>query len=158
MIPNSNQIKYFLFEEDFILDNLRCIPMVVRLKLDTICIKLPLKAWSRFNENERTQLAVAPCETGKDISSYRNLVLDLAKKYLIDGLGELNLKDLPGWDNPECIPESLEKKLEEFKQSIDIFQWRSLTSLQRFALLKLSRPGHESKNFVKALAEFGLFK
>jgi hypothetical protein len=28
--------------------------------------------------------------------------------------------------------------------------------LQRFALLKLFRPGHESKNFRKAMIEFGL--
>jgi hypothetical protein len=35
-------------------------------------------------------------------------------------------------------------------------QWKSLSALQRFALLKLYRPGHENKNFKKALKEFGL--
>ena len=34
--------------------------------------------------------------------------------------------------------------------------WNDLTALQRFALIKLSRPGHEGKNFRLALEEFGL--
>jgi hypothetical protein len=35
-------------------------------------------------------------------------------------------------------------------------QWSQLTPLQRFALMKLSRKGHENKNFYPALQEFGL--
>jgi len=35
-------------------------------------------------------------------------------------------------------------------------QWRRLSPLQRFALLKLSLPGHDNDNFVPALREFGL--
>jgi hypothetical protein len=35
-------------------------------------------------------------------------------------------------------------------------QWEKLTPLQRFALIKLSRSGHENKNFPKAMAEFNL--
>ena len=35
-------------------------------------------------------------------------------------------------------------------------QWHTLSPLQRFALLKLTREGHESANFVPAMAEFGL--
>jgi hypothetical protein len=40
--------------------------------------------------------------------------------------------------------------------NISLTQWRGLTVLQRFALLKLTRPGHENKNFSKAMKEFGL--
>ena len=46
MEPRS--IQYFLFEEDFIEKNVRCIPMIVRYKLDTVGIKLQLSQWSRF--------------------------------------------------------------------------------------------------------------
>jgi len=158
MIINPSHIEYFRFEEDFIEDNLRCIPMVVRLKLDTIHIKLPLKAWSRFTGDERTQLALDPCETETDILEYKNLVLELAKHYSIEDLGIISTGEKPGWDNPDCIPESLMEKFDQFRQQISISQWKSLTLLQRFALVKLSRPGHESKNFEKAIAEFGLFK
>ena len=153
-----SHIECFHFEKDFIEDNLRCIPMVVRLKLDTIGIKLPLRAWSHFIEEERIKLAVDPCETESDILKYKNLVLELAKNYSVEDLGILKTGEKPGWENQDSIPEELMEKFCMFNQRINISQWRSLTNLQRFALIKLSRPGHESKNFVKALAEFGLFK
>ena len=152
-----SHIEYFHFEEDFIEDSLRCIPMVVRLKLDTVGIKLPLKAWSRFSEYERTQLVVVPCKTETHIFKYKNLVLELAKNHSIEDLGILITGGKPVWDNPDNIPEPLMEKFDQFRQQINISQWRSLTNLQRFALIKLSRPGHESKNFEKALVEFGLF-
>lgn len=34
--------------------------------------------------------------------------------------------------------------------------WAELNELQRFALVKLSHPGHEHRNLPRALAEFGL--
>jgi hypothetical protein len=156
MMRSSLNIEYFRFEEDFIEDNLRCIPMIVRMKLDTIKIKLPLKTWSRFNERERAQLASDPCDSESDMIKYKMRVLEYAKYYSIEDLGILSAVET-GWNNTEKIPESLMEKFKSFKQQINLAQWRSLTILQRFALIKLSRPGHESKNFEKALAEFGLF-
>jgi hypothetical protein len=35
-------------------------------------------------------------------------------------------------------------------------QWRKLSAVQRFALLKLSREGREHRNLGAALREFGL--
>ena len=156
MITGPSQIEYFSFEEDFIEDNLRCIPMIVRMKLDTIRIKLPLKAWSRFNDTERIQLALEPCESETDIKKYKMLVLKFAKNHSNEDLGIFRTGEEPGWNNPDRIPESLMEKFSDFNQQIDMAKWRSLTVLQRFALVKLSRPGHESKNFEKALLEFGL--
>ena len=152
-----SHIEFFRFEEDFVEDNLRCIPMIVRLKLDTVGIKLPLKAWSCFKENERIRLALDPCETETNISNYKKLILELAKNHSIQDLGTLRTGEETGWDNPEKIPESIREKFSLIRQQITKSQWRSLSTLQRFALVKLSRPGHESKNFEKALEEFGLF-
>jgi hypothetical protein len=36
--------------------------------------------------------------------------------------------------------------------------WAELNELQRFALVKLSHPGHEHRNLPRALAEFGLIE
>lgn len=156
MIKSLSNIEYFNFEEDFVEDDLRCIPMIVRLKLDTIKIKLPLKAWSKFNARERAQLAADPCDSESDIIKYKMRVLEYAKNYSIEDLGILSAVEA-GWSHTDRIPESLMEKFSVFKQQINLAQWRSLSTLQRFALIKLSRPGHESKNFEKALAEFGLF-
>jgi hypothetical protein len=56
----------------------------------------------------------------------------------------------------KVIPAILQEKAKEFIKEISITQWQSLTCLQRFALIKLSRPGHENRNFPIALKEFGL--
>jgi hypothetical protein len=52
----------------------------------------------------------------------------------------------------------LHQKAMELHQTISTEQWTGLTTLQRFALLKLCREGHENRNFPIALKEFGLMK
>ncbi len=37
-------------------------------------------------------------------------------------------------------------------------QWAGLSPLQRFAIFKLTRPGHTNENFVPAMREFGLIQ
>ncbi|MDR9402251.1 MAG: nitrate reductase associated protein, partial [Halothece sp. Uz-M2-17] len=46
----------------------------------------------------------------------------------------------------------------EFNLKINREQWQKLTPLQRFALIKLSRPSHENKNFYPALKEFAILE
>jgi len=42
---------------------------------------------------------------------------------------------------------------------LTVEQWSDLAPIQRFALIKLTRPGHEmTSSFVEALKEFGLLK
>jgi hypothetical protein len=62
------------------------------------------------------------------------------------------------WENPDMVPESLNEKCGQFYFKISLTQWEALSILQRFALIKLSRPSHESRNFEKAILEFGLLK
>jgi hypothetical protein len=158
MKGNLSDIEYFQFEEDFIEDNLRCIPMIVRLKLDTIGIKLPLKTWSKFNAIERIRLANDSCIAHQELLDYKDNVLTLAKKYSQEKLTLLNTDENAVWNSSDCIPDSLKEKCLQFNLHITIDQWKELSMLQRFAMVKLSKPGHESKNFKKALIEFGLFK
>jgi len=154
----TNKILYFRFEEDFIEDNLRCIPMIVRMKLDLIGIKLSLKLWSRLNVEERSLLAVTPCATKTEIEEYRNSVIGIIRKDPEEPISTLNTADNANWQQSINIPVDVKTKCDQFNSDIALYQWQALTTLQRFALIKLSRPGHESKNFEKALIEFGLFK
>jgi hypothetical protein len=50
----------------------------------------------------------------------------------------------------------VQEKANEIEHAIALDQWASLTPLQRFALIKLSRSGHENRNFLPALQEFDL--
>ena len=71
-------IEYFVFEEDFMEANMRCIPMAVRFKLDAVQIKLSLAAWAKFGSDEKLALAMNSCESVTEKAMYSQF---LAKLY-----------------------------------------------------------------------------
>jgi hypothetical protein len=149
-------IEYFDFEEDFVEENVRCIPMTVRFKMDAAGIKLKLTEWSKFSEDERIELAIKPAATKAEIAMYHGYLAALIKKYTHAAATALAVDSIPAWANLKLIPALLQEKAKEFNLIISLVQWQQLTNLQRFALLKLCRPGHENKNFPKAIKEFNL--
>jgi hypothetical protein len=62
----------------------------------------------------------------------------------------------PAWMDATTIPPSIQEKAQELGASVSSQQWAALTPAQRFALIKLSRPSHENKNFLPTLKEFQL--
>jgi hypothetical protein len=149
-------IEYFQFEEDFVEKNVRCIPMIVRFKMDAAGIKLKLSEWSKFDVEERIILAIKSCGNEKERESYKKYLADLVVKYTGKPASEMKLEPSPAWANTEAVPEALNEKAKEFGWQITVEQWKSLRNLQRFALTKLYKAGHENKNFPKAIHEFGL--
>lgn len=145
----------FQFEADFA-NSLRCIPMAVRFKLDTCGIKLKLEQWHKFSQHERQALLDLPCGTEQEITEYRWLL----QRLVLDSTGE-PAKDLavdphPAWMEPGKVPEDTSAKAAELGITLQVDQWANLDPIQRFALIKLSRSGHENRNFLPALQEFGL--
>ena len=151
-------IEYFKFEEDFVEENIRCIPMAVRIKLDACGIKLQLTEWSKFKPGERTQLATQSCGSNDEIASYRKYLEELVLKRTGSTVINLPVDEHPAWAALNSIDAKLQEKAKESGWWISPEQWKCLTNLQRFALLKLCRQGHESSNFPKAMKEFGLVK
>jgi hypothetical protein len=152
----SGDRGYFDFEEDFIEENIRCIPMIVRFKMDAAGIKLKLAEWSKFKTDERIQLAVMPASTNEEAAAYNIYLTKLIEKYTGAKATALIIDTAPGWANLQSIPLMLSQKAHEFDLIITVEKWQGLTNLQRFTLLKLCRPGHENKNFPKAIKEFNL--
>lgn len=152
----ATESLHFQFEEDFMEDNIRCIPMIVRFKLDAVGIKLTLAEWSKFNAFERNNLTIRACSSNHEIESYRHYLCQLVNKYTGNQPTDLAIDSAPAWADFGQVHPSLQAKAEEHNWFISIAQWRSLNNLQRFALLKLYRPGHENKNFPKAMKEFNL--
>ncbi len=146
----------FKFEEEFMEDRIRCIPMVVRFKLDASGIKLKLLAWNKFTVAERNQLMVFPTKTKQDFLKYRKQVQELVLLRTGEEATDLPIEKCPSWSMKENIPEPLLQKLQEFDWPISLLQWNELSDMQRFVLIKLSRPSHENKNFPKAIKEFDL--
>ncbi len=147
---------YFDFENDFV-DTLRCIPMIVRYKLDACDKKLQLAEWSRLLPEEKQLLAELPCQTPQEIANYRARLQDMVWQR-----SQKKIKDLGGvhdsWNTLGEVPEEVQQKAHEWNcPPLTLPQWMGLAQLQRFALVKLSRSGHEGENFPKALREFGIY-
>ena len=145
----------FQFETDFA-QSLRCIPMQVRYHLDTCGVKLKLQHWSHLTPEQRQQLLTLPCATGAEQVTYRAML-----HQWIQAQGQAVPQDLPidpqpPWLDAQTLPPSVEAQAQHHGLAIALDHWATLTPLQRFALLKLSRPGHENRNFLPACQEFGL--
>ena len=153
---NLDGIEYFRFEEEFMENNMRCIPMIIRFKMDIAGIKLKLSEWKRFSTEERIELALMSCGFYEGSEQYAGYLAGLIKKYTGRNPTSMEVNKVSAWRELHSIPETLIEKLREFDWNLSIAQWKSLTDLQRFALLKLCRQGHENKNFPKAMKEFGL--
>jgi hypothetical protein len=146
---------FFDFEADFV-DSLRCIPMAVRLKLDTCGVKVKLAEWSHFTKQECERLVELPCTETAEITAYR----DYLDRIILAQTGHeptlLAIDPAPPWEDEHQIPTSILAKASEDGVEITLAQWQSLTPVQRFALIKLTRSSHENHNFLPAMKEFGL--
>lgn len=147
----------FGFEADFTSD-LRCIPMAVRRKLDLAGVKLKLQHWSELGEAERSKLLAWPDDAAAIEALREHLLARTA------GLSAGRAKELPRpgghdpWQQSDQLPEVLAASCAQLGIRLRARGWAELTELQRFALVKLSHPGHEHRNLPRALAEFGLLE
>lgn len=130
--------------------------MIVRFKMDAAGIKLKLAEWNKFSVEERTELAKKSCSNEEEAKYYNEYLGGLIKKYTGKDATALEIDKGPVWANVSSTPEMLNERLKKFDWCISAEQWKGLTNLQRFALVKLCKDGHENKNFPKAMREFRL--
>ncbi|NEP54430.1 MAG: hypothetical protein F6K65_38815, partial [Moorea sp. SIO3C2] len=69
---------------------------------------------------------------------------------------ELEIPTNPPWMDRGQVPEQVCQQVTAHHLVLTLQDWQRLTIAQRFALIKLSRPSHENRNFVPAMKEFGL--
>jgi hypothetical protein len=147
-------MTFFQFEQDFV-ESLRCIPMQVRYKLDTCGIKLKLHQWNQFTQADREALVTEPCDSDS-VLSYQALVRQMIHDRTGETASELAIDPAPPWLDPATIPASVQSKAITVGVTLYTQQWATLEPIARFALIKLSRSGHENNNFMPALQEFHL--
>lgn len=146
--------RLFGFEADFVGD-LRCLPMAVRRKLDLAGVKLKLVHWHGLEDRERRRLLAWP-DDGEAIANLRDWLLQ--RTGLLPSGPASRLPPAAGadWQQANMVPEVLQEACRQLGQRLDLERWQGLDELQRFALVKLSHPGHEHRNLPRALEEFGL--
>jgi hypothetical protein len=148
----------FRFEVDFG-GTLRCIPMSVRMKLDQTGIKLSLKQWNRIPPPGRRELVERPCTTAVETEEYKKYLVSQIEAHTRTTVEYAPLDASPPWALSGAVPERIcawARGLGVAPPSGD--QWAALTPLQRFALFKLTRPGHSNENFLPAMREFSLLQ
>jgi hypothetical protein len=146
----------FAFEKDFA-GAFQCIPMAVRYKLDLSGVKLSLNQWKRFTEDDRRELLALQCETAPETAQFREQLAALIATRAGEAPKFLAVEAAPAWEDRDAVPD----QVIAYAKSLEIdpptlAQWQSLSVLQRFTLLKLSRQSHDNVNFVPALREFKL--
>ena len=63
------------------------------------------------------------------------------------------------WNDTSSVPQPVvDYSIERDVTPPTPAQWAKLSPLQRFAIFKLTRPGHTNENFVPAMREFGLIQ
>ena len=149
--------RFFGFEADFVAD-LRCLPMAVRRKLDLAGVKLKLSHWQALGAVEREGLLAWP-DQPLAIEALRHWLLQRTA-VLADGparpLPPAQLEALTSAADDEAVPVVLAAACRQLGTPLSREQWQGLDGLQRFALVKLSHPGHEHRNLPRALQKFWL--
>ncbi len=154
-LDDTTMSGFFAFESDME-RSLGCIPMSVRLKLDRCGIKVSLAQWNQFPLDTRYELLHARCENLRDVAHYRDALCRLIQNIIGDEPKLIPVAQKAPWDEADIPHQVVDKAVELGIHPPTVAQWRSLATLQRYALIKLTRAGHESHNFIPALREFRL--
>ena len=144
----------FAFEADFTAE-LRCIPMAVRRKLDLAGIKLKLVHWGELADSERQTLLAWADDPGA-IAALREQLLERTTRLSPGQAQSLPPAQHEPWQQAACWPETVLASCRDLGLTPLASGWSRLNELQRFALVKLSHPGHEHRNLPRALAEFAV--
>ena len=145
--------RVFGFEADFAGD-LRCLPMAVRRKLDLAGVKLKLVHWHALAEEERRRL-LAWDDEAAPLAELRTWLLERSASLANGPARAIEPVQEPAW-RAAAWPEPVLRSCAQLGLTPRPERWPALDELQRFALVKLSHPGHEHRNLARALAEFGL--
>ncbi len=150
----AGEQRIFGFEADFAKD-LRCIPMVVRFKLDRCEIKLSLKQWSRLGRDNRAALLAWRCDTASEVENYRRRLTALVTTCDGGPIVWLEPVSAPVWADDRKTPlPVIEQAARSGIDPPSDDQWMSLSPIERFALVKLARSNHDNENFLPAMREF----
>jgi hypothetical protein len=148
----------FDFETD-VSGTLQCIPMCVRFKLDLSGVKLSLKQWNQFSHEEREHLVGECCDTPEQVQAYRTRLVALIESRGSSRADSVEIEQHPPWNDANRVPSRIKDHANGLGVSPPtLLQWAGLTPSRRFALFKLTRPGHDNENFLPAMREFGLIQ
>ena len=141
----------FAFEQDFI-GNWRCIPLCVRRKLDLSGVKLKLNHWLALTQDQRQQLVDWP-ETTDALLQLRDHLRQCTASMPDGRAKDLDPVTAAPWQQVDQLPEEVADAAAARGVELTATHWREIRELDRFALCKLVRPGHDHHNLAAAFNE-----
>jgi hypothetical protein len=129
--------------------------MAVRYKLDTAGIKLQLEEWAQISEEERRALLAWPCASESDVAAFAKRMTSILESRTGHAPNVFSPLDHPEWLDPNRLPEAVHARAAALGVPLSPDHWARLSPLQRFALVKLSRPKYDPERLRPALKEFG---
>jgi hypothetical protein len=154
-ISSADHARLFAFESE-LEASLTYIPLAVRFKLDKCGIKLSLASWQLLPEDRRRVLLRAPCDNATDIASYRRVLYSFVGECTGEEPPSIPMAEHAPWADKNIPEQTIRAAMAMGLPPPSSTRWCTLTPLQRFALIKLSREGREHRNLRLALREFGL--
>lgn len=143
----------FEFERDLYPD-FKCIPMVVRYKLDLVGLKVSLTAWNRLSLGVRKQLLTEwPVRTQAERAALKEWLLNWLRTTSTQPPKEIVVQD-PPWEDRCHLPEAVTEAAAGCTPPLTLPEWSDLALLERVALVKLARSPHERDRVPLALKEF----
>ncbi|MEB3176700.1 MAG: nitrate reductase associated protein [Synechococcus sp.] len=141
----------FAFEQDFV-GTWRCIPLCVRRKLDLMGLKLKLSHWLALEQPQR-QTLVDWGDSNAALDDLREHLLQCTR-VMADGEAKtLSPAQGEAWQRTDAVPEALQTAARAHGVELPLQRWAGLNELERFALCKLARPGHDHHNLPAAFTE-----
>ena len=141
----------FAFEQDFI-GNWRCIPLCVRRKLDLSGVKLKLNHWLALTQDQRQQLVDWP-DTSDALHQLRDHLRQCTASMPDGRAKDLDPVTAAPWQQVDQLPEEVADAAAARGVELTSTHWREIRELDRFALCKLVRPGHDHHNLAAAFNE-----
>jgi hypothetical protein len=146
-------MRRFAFE-DGVHNNLGCVPMGVRRKLDRAGIKISLEQWQALGLGERLALCHLPVESEEERQALRVFTDEAIKAKSGQGVRILPEASRAAAEPPDHPPARLVEHARVLGVTLNQPAWDKLDVEERYALIKLGDALTASHNLAAALAEF----
>lgn len=140
--------------EDEIHQNLGCVPMAVRRKLDRAGIKIGLVQWQALSLGERLALCHLPVASEEECEAVRIFTDEAVKAKSGGGVKPLPAESRAAAEPPANPPARLVEHARAQGFTLNQPVWDRLDADERYALIKLGDIPTPSHNLPAALAEF----
>ncbi|HTT76007.1 MAG TPA: nitrate reductase associated protein [Candidatus Binataceae bacterium] len=140
--------------EDEVHQNLGCVPMAVRRKLDRAGIKISLLQWQALGLGERLVLCHLPVESEEECEAVRIFTMEAVKAKSGESVKPLSEASRAAAEPPEHPPARLVEHARAQGITLNQPAWDKLDADERYALIKLGDTPTPSHNLAAALAEF----